>query len=408
MSSISRSNRPSKGTPKQYTQPANTKENMLEGVFLGRVINNKDIQFNGRFNVELLDGLNPPNNLVEPKDMKAIKTIISTSPFGGSTDNATATDNSKYETSQVSYGMSPQAPPIGATVIVAFIRQQPEGFYLGSIFDKDRNYSLPGLAHAKVNERGDRAPASELNSNNKDFDKKIRAAHPMTANLAESGLAGDYIRGLSSSGGRRDQDNRVFGFLTKAGHHLVMDDGSDNGTDAGIRIRTATGTQILMHDESGIIYISQGNGSAYLEIANDGHIDVYSATSISMHSDENINLHADGSIAMEAANISMKSISGGIKMQSAVGNIELYAKANLNLTADANGNISMADGNLKLTGKRIDFNGAPADKATEIEINSMSRNTSVKQTTTGRVPEHEPWGGRDTFAAQSSPGVETT
>ena len=193
--------------------PSSHKQLPKQGLYLARVVNNSDQQYNGRFTVELLDRMNEPTTTPDPAGHTGTFTVIPTSPFGGTTDASVATDNKKYATSQKSYGMSPQAPPIGATVLVFFIKEQQEGFYMGSIYDVDRNYSIPGLAHAKINERGDRGPASELNPNTKDFQKKIRGVHPGFANTVEAGLAGDYIRGLNSSGMRRDTINNALSLI---------------------------------------------------------------------------------------------------------------------------------------------------------------------------------------------------
>ena len=387
----------------------NSRENVLSGVYLARVVHNSDEQYNGRFNVELLDDGSPSNDKDKsPTDLIGIKTILPTSPFGGTTSSKTATDNKKYATSQNSYGMAPQAPPIGATVLVAFIKEQKEGFLLGSIFDKDRNYSIPGLAHAEVDKKSPptKAPASELNPNTKDFNEGIQAPHPMTANIVEAGLAGDFIRGLSSSGMRRDTINNAFGFTTAAGHSITMDDGGEKGTDTSIRIRTANGAQILLHDEAEIIYIQGANGAGYIEIDRAGAIDIYSKSTLSVNAEEGINFKTDGSFNLEAGAVNIKSMQSGIKMESATGKIEMHSATDITLSADANGNLNFA-GNLRATANRIDWNGPTADKAEKPTPGALARNTGVKESIAGRVPEHEPWGGRDTFAGQSSGGAST-
>ena len=386
----------------------NPRENALNGVYLARVVQNIDEEYNGRFNVELLDDSNPSNDLDKnPEDLIGIKTIIPTSPFGGTTTVDGATDNKNYDTSQSSFGMTPQAPPIGATVLVAFIQEQKEGFLVGAVFDKDRNYTLPGLPHALVQEEPPiRAPSSELNPNTTDFNKKVRAAHPMTANIAEAGLGGDYIRGLSSSGMRRDTVNNAFGFTTKSGHSITMDDGGASGTDRSIRIRTAQGAQILLHDEAEIIYIQGANGAGYIEIDAAGHIDVYSHDTFSVHAEAGINFKTDGAFNVEAGAINMKSMQSGIKMESATGKIEMHSATDVTISADANGNLNFG-GNLRATATRIDWNGPTADKAEKPVPVAHAQNTGVKESVSGRVPEHEPWLGRETKAAPSAGGAES-
>ncbi len=393
---------------KRAYEHINPRENTLNGVYLARVVQNIDEEYNGRFNVELLDDTIPSNDPgLNAEDLIGIKTIIPTSPFGGTSSAPNLSDNSKYELSQTSFGMTPQAPPIGATVIVAFVKEQKEGFLLGAIFDKDRNYTLPGLPHALVQEEPPiRAPSSELNPNTKDFNKKIRAPHPMIGNIAEAGLGGDYIRGLSSSGMRRDTVNNAFGFTTKSGHSITMDDGGASGTDRSIRIRTKEGAQILLHDELKTIYIANAVGSGYVEIDNAGHIDIYGHSTFSVHAEAGINFKTEGAFNVEAGAINMKSMQSGIKMESATGKIEMHSATDVTISADANGNLNFG-GNLRATATRIDWNGPTADKAEKPVPVAHAQNTGVKESVSGRVPEHEPWLGRETKAAPSAGGAES-
>ncbi len=407
--SVQTTNRPSSNVGKHFSEPINAKANPIDGIFLCRVVFNSDEQYNGRFMVELLHSLSFSNTASEPSQLNHTKTVLPLSPFGGTTNSRTATDNKQYSTSQTTFGMAPQAPPIGATVLVAFIKEQSEGFYLGSLFDKDRNYSMPGLAHAEItkeNKKLKNAPSSELNPNTKDMQEGIRAPHPSYANVLEAGLGADYIRGLSSSGMRRDTINQAFGFKTQSGHTITMDDGGASGTDASIRIRTAQGAQILLHDEAATIYIANAVGSGYVEIDNAGHIDVYGKM-FSVHAEEAINFKSGGDFNVEANRINMKSLQGGIKVESATGKIEMHSATDVTISADQNGNLNFASGNLKATAQRIDWNGPPADKAEKPFPLALAQNKGVKESVASRVPEHEPWGGRDTFAAPSAIGSGT-
>ena len=86
--------------------PSSHKQLPKQGLYLARVVNNSDQQYNGRFTVELLDSMNEPTTTPDPAGHTGTFTVIPTSPFGGTTDASTGTDNSKYETSQKSYPMS--------------------------------------------------------------------------------------------------------------------------------------------------------------------------------------------------------------------------------------------------------------------------------------------------------------
>lgn len=406
--SIDRNNRPASKPKKNHTDRINPRDNMLHGLYIGRVISNIDKQRMGRLSVEILDSLSPsvlPQENIER--VPTVYTVLMVVQGGGTTDVERATSNQQFSTSQTSSGMLPQAPPMGTKVLVGFIPNQREGFYLGSLLDQDRNFSIPGLPSAQINEDGTVGPSSELNPNSRDRQRGLRAPHPMLANLIEAGLDFDFLRGLTTHGMRRDQEVNMAGLMSKRGHTLVMDDGAvgtNNETDNAIRIRTAAGHQILMSDEANTIYINNANGSAWIEIDAAGHIDVYSQSQISMHAEDSINMHAGTSFNVEAEDVNIKSRSGGIKMEAAGSAIDLHAAQDLRLTSNGNGDIRVANGNLKVTAKRLDLNGPPAAVAHKAALINHPKNSSVTTSITDRVPEHEPWMSRDTFAAPHNGG----
>ena len=65
-----------------------------------------------------------------------------------------------------------------------------------------------------------------------------------------------------------------------------------------IRLRTRNGAQIMINDEHGMVYIISRDGYNWIELSNDGKIDVYAKGSISMHSAEDVNIHADNNILL--------------------------------------------------------------------------------------------------------------
>ena len=82
---------------------------------------------------------------------------------------------------------------------------------------------------------------------------------------AGQGLGLDSIRGLSSSSFRRESPTQVLGMNTPGGHSLIMDDGTlpnsetcltpDKDRKGGksnlVRLASAGGAQVLMHDSTG-------------------------------------------------------------------------------------------------------------------------------------------------------------
>ena len=86
-----------------------------------------------------------------------------------------------------------------------------------------------------------------------------------------------------------------------------MDDGGVLGADQLVRLRTAGGHQILMHDTEETIYISHAKGNSWVELAADGSINIYGKNGFNLRSEGNINIHSDQNINMNAqGNINMR------------------------------------------------------------------------------------------------------
>jgi hypothetical protein len=79
-----------------------------------------------------------------------------------------------------------------------------------------------------------------------------------------------------------------------------MDDGSVVGTDQLVRLRTAGGHQILMHDTEETIYISHAKGNSWVELTKDGSINIYSKTGFNLRSEGDVNIHSDKNINLNA------------------------------------------------------------------------------------------------------------
>jgi hypothetical protein len=79
-----------------------------------------------------------------------------------------------------------------------------------------------------------------------------------------------------------------------------MDDGTIDGYDQGIRIRTTNGNEILLDDTNGQIYIINSPGTAWIELSPSGYIDIFSNKDYSIRSKGNINFHADKDINLNA------------------------------------------------------------------------------------------------------------
>lgn len=299
-------------------------------------------------------------------------------PYGGTTGNS-------------SFGLLGPAPNQGDEVLVAFSGDSDRGVILGIIPDVKRYQNTTGPT-SKVTDEGKFLPANEPSPASETPDA-APDAHPLASSIQEQGLEQDAIRGQNFSSHIRDQSTRVFGISTPSGHSFVMDDGSTEDDNFNlVRLRTGGGSQILMDDNNGFIYIINRNGSGWIEINRNGDFDIFSGGNVNIHTTGEFNVHANGNINMQGdKGVNLKA-GEGVKIQAAGGNIDLHAQGNANITADGNGNLSIA-GNLRMSAGRIDLNGAAAEVAAKPTIAQLGENSGITQSISGRVPEREPWNG---------------
>jgi len=298
--------------------------------------------------------------------------------------------------------------------------------------------------------------------------------------LGIQGLAFDFIRGTTSASSVRENPSQVFGIstpgrltsfanaalsqeilselssvvngssdvdkddLTKkmncgyrtGGHQFVLDDGSVEGIDHGIRIRSSAGNEILLDDTNGQIYIINSAGTAWIELTPSGRIDVFGANSISMRSKGSINLHADKNINMNAtenivmhsggttqidsaSSITMRGTSGttifdGASTQIGTkGKMILSGKSGVDINALAS-NFNVTAGSLNLPGAASTVSDPKAVQlSTHVDVAQQSGSQAWWQTKDGlksvcdRTPAHEPWSGSNGDGHEID-GVKTT
>jgi hypothetical protein len=190
-----------------------------------------------------------------------------------------------------------------------------------------------------------RLPVTEINSSNeaiaknpKYFEQPKPVHSYLAAIMFQQGLINDPIRGTIGSTSQRESPSSCYGISTpgravylggigggtqgdggidanqlqsrspaaatvigrRGGHSLVMDDGDLNGEDNLIRIRTSKGHQITMSDDGNCFYICHANGQAWIEMGQEGTLDVYATNSINLRTDGTLNLHADKDVNIYA------------------------------------------------------------------------------------------------------------
>ncbi len=301
-------------------------------------------------------------------------------PFGGGTPISDNKSDPNYQSSQTSYGMWLPQPDLDNEVICMFINGDPnKGIWIGNLFKQNMNHMVPGVA-ATLTEVG-YLPAGEYNKHKEVTSNPSAPIRPVNEPVAQGlkfqGLDKDSIRGLQTGNSQRQSLSRTYGMSTPRGSQFVIDDGFlHNETQPGynpesdqrgdkhpakewkvgdinnvnpesrkeecIRLKTRSGAQILISESEGIIYLVNRDGSAWVELAADGKIDVFANSDVSVHSYGSVNMTAQKDVNIEAGgSINMKSRGGNIRTQ-ASGSIEFTTGTDLNLLVGGNGNILAA------------------------------------------------------------------
>lgn len=317
--------------------------------YIGIVKNNLDPTRSGRLQVYIPD-LGGPE-----EDPKTWRTVSYASPFTGYTSQKAAkpSELNRFDIVHHTYGMWMVPPDVGVQIIVIFIAGDPlRGYWiacanphlshtmipaLGGTTYVDPNTLGPG--EKKLLQDGAAMPVAEFNEyisgewKSSSFYRNNKPVHRVQYDiLVSQGLDRDRTRGVISSSSQRESPSYVFGISTpgrpaddpaedknfldnlkagkldpkydfvqtrKGGHTFVMDDGALTGEDQLIRLRTAQGHQILMHDTNKTIYIGHATGKSWVEMTKDGAINVYSSSGLNFRSEGTINLRGDKNLNID-------------------------------------------------------------------------------------------------------------
>lgn len=400
-------NRESEGVPDLFTRQPVGGYNSTSGVFRAKVVDSKDPDYQGSVWVELpgSQGSNYYTNKETDETRKQYRKVRMTSPMGGSMQGDSATNG---------FGASFHPPTPGTEILVNFTGAEQEGYFMGAVHDTSRNNSVPGLASSEIDgQDGKIGQVADLQST-KTQEGNRRPMHPLSDKVVEQGLGIDTLRGVSSSGARRESPSNVSGFVTPGGHHVTMDDGTlaydkelvetpDREREAGqsnlMRIRSGGGGQILINDSANMIYIVSQSGNSWVQISDSGKIDIYGGDHISMHTEGDFNIQADGDLNIEAEAINVKSRGDGIKMEAEAGTIDISSNQDTRITSEQSMHLKSTSPMLQ-TASMIELNGPVADTAEKPEIENLTPNASTQESIVPRVPEREPWNGHDEMSTK--------
>lgn len=363
-------------------------------IYLGFVKNNVDVQKMGRLAVYI------PELGTNQDDENQWHIASYASPFAGATDiNATAANSQNEEGSQKSYGFWMIPPDINNQVLVLFLNgEMTKCVWFACLYQQNMNHMVPGIASDKSFQEGSDQVLPPVVEYNK-ADQSIDAANPIRPRfndlhqgLSDQGLYTDFERGPSSGSARRETPSKVFGFNTPRANCIYID---DDPTNELIRLRTRSGTQILVHETNGYVYINSGSGNSWIEVSDDG-IDVYSKGSISMRAQQDFNVRADRNINLDAGN--NVNVTAGINLNNfAAGALNNKAGNKLNEDAPTINNYATTH-NIKASNVNRDGNikdnvGSAAASAVEAPktIARADVPEGTLDTTVSRMPTHEPF-----------------
>lgn len=246
-----------------------------------------------------------------------------------------------------SYGMWYQ-PRIGDTVGVLFRDgDSAMGFWIGCIPKQYRNFMMPGASGVPKSEVSSEQEgglksitpddalipaldrARSVDQSNPEIDLRSPAL-TFGLNLLLSGMISDEHRGAGTSSARRESPSYVQGWkspgwvfsserlnrdsttggqfqnreaelsqMDTQGHQFVMDDHPDYQS---VRLRTSYGSQVLMDDsgDTPYIYLNTPRGNVWVELGDNGDLNIYTKGSISFHAEEDINLTANRDVNIES------------------------------------------------------------------------------------------------------------
>lgn len=452
--------------PKWYDNTPAIDTGLLTKVYLGVVKDARDPQRMGRLMVwipELSGDPNLPENWVlcsycspfagatffdigihTDKDVNSDSVRAQKQNAAHRTPNGGNLPDSNRVIGRQSYGMWFTPPDIGNEVLVTFINGDPNrAVWFGCLYHQDTNHMVPGVAKSDIFGLGEEGPVIEHDARDgfNPNSPKRREYEPLYDGLLAQGLNEDEARGQSTSSAKREAPSQVFGVLTPNGNSFVMDDLPDTEL---IRLRTKSGVQLLLDETNGFIYMISKDGKSWLELSNEGNVDIYGESSVSIHGEKvDVNLKAGQDINMQAErNINIKGndvkieaegvfhVTSGADIRVTASDslsmssedvVAIYAENEMGLTAGKDlfeqaRNVFMNSGfgpqpvAAEKPDSRDDVPG-PAERSPTTQ--TAGENYPSGENIVGRVPQHEPWElhkvssrGTNNHIVESEPGNE--
>jgi hypothetical protein len=414
-----------------------TGSHIYPGTFLAEVMHNQDPQKAGRLWVYISEfgydkkdpaswvvvsyaspfyGISPHTAPVPPSTSSSGTAM---GGFAGGPSEVAQRQQQEQEQPVTTYGFWAIPPDVGVKVLCTFVEGNSTYGYWYAI--------VPTISHSMIPAMGapdGKSPVMDINPlspkipTTEDLDSLERQPYqPLVQQFTTQGIAEDPLRGPITSSSFRESPSRVFGISSQVtpespGHTFVMDDGDAQGKNKLIRLRTSGGNQISMHDDTGMIYLINAQGTGWIEISPSGQIDVFGAEGINLATPKSINLHATENVNIHAGNcvkiVGMKGtkVMGGEELQlhgkktmiEGVDSLHVHSCGEMMYTSY--GDIHMKAFNyFCLKGKCFYWNSCTAKEAEQVPP-EKPQDVSGYQTTVTRAPSKEPYKEHDNGQSQ--------
>lgn len=404
-----------KKTPEWANREGTPGVKLDSGPYIGIVKNNLDPARSGRLQVYIADfGGNSED------DPSFWKTVSYASPYYGHTSQPIQKNADKTENNMISvehtYGMWMIPPDTNSQVLCTFVAGDPDRGYWFACVNENLAHSMlpangrslggpvtpPGAPDiANAFDSTSNLPVTEFNQQIETnwggayLQNEVPVHEYQASTYLTQGLDRDLVRGAISSSSQREAPSSVFGISTpgrplfgdtsrdyssyqqqlnsdtytppasiparKGGHTFVMDDGSPDGTDQLIRLRTSAGHQVLLNDTEGIVYIANSTGTAWIEMNAIGQVQIYSAGGVAVRSEGDLNLHSDKNVNIQGAAVN---INAGSAITQTAQDITVSAHNGVSVLAttamlSGTGTATVTGGTATLSGGTTNITGAP-------------------------------------------------
>ena len=473
----------SEQTPSTSQLPSNYKDPLPPGAYIGVVKNNVDSARSGRLQVYIQH-----RGAADPNNSNNWKTVVYCPPFYGTTPTGKQAGTGAFtQGNPQSYGMWFTPPDLGTQVLILQVAGEAMAYYVGCVPTLYATHMVPAIgsvpkSQAKTENKSQasyfagssRLPVTEINvadtkiSQNPKFFDEPKPVHSYVAGiLFQQGLINDPIRGTIGSSSQRESPSNCYGISTpgraiylgglgggtggdssittktldsaqptaanvigrRGGHTFVMDDGDLTGKDNLVRIRTSKGHQITMSDDGNCLYICHANGQSWIELGQEGTLDVYTTNSVNLRTEGTLNLHADKDVNIYAGGkLNMKGVesaalqSDGDTNVATKGDLRLFGQSSIgiktggSLALDSQLGSWSAKAALSLKGSVLLLNSgaglpvqAPKGITKYVQPNTeFNAATGWKVSPTGtksictRAPTHEPYPYHNQGVAESN------